>query len=30
MLKKDIDKTEQIAKQDLDALLARIRSLQIP
>jgi hypothetical protein len=30
MLKSDIDKTEQIAKQDLDALLARIRSLQIP
>jgi hypothetical protein len=30
MLKSDIDKIEQIAKQDLDALLARIRSLQIP
>ena len=30
MLKNEIDKIDQIGKQDYDALLAKIRSLQIP
>jgi hypothetical protein len=30
MLKNEIDKIDQIGKQDFDALLARIRSLHIP
>lgn len=30
MLKNEIDEIEQIGKQDFDALLARIKSLQIP
>jgi hypothetical protein len=30
MLKNEIDEIEQIGKQDFDALLAKIKSLQIP
>jgi hypothetical protein len=30
MLKNEIDNIDQMGKQDFDALLAKIRSLQIP